>query len=236
MKIMFIGDVHGEFYIFEKIIELHQPDMVIQCGDFGFWPTTPIENLGVCGGPYSLDPLKKIKCPIYFCDGNHEDHDSLQNLPNGGLIPGTNTRHMKRGSVLELANGKTILFMGGARSVDKSIRQEGVDWFADETISYVDMRELPDRKIDIVVSHTCPNVWVKDIVGSLHTYEDKDPSREALQQILELYHPSLWIFGHWHHRKDGDYKDTHWVGLDMIGGRDGLSGSAFYYLMTTAEV
>lgn len=206
MKIMFIGDVHGEFYLLERFVKAHSPDIVIQCGDFGYWPRHE-GAFDVSGGRMSLEPLKRIECPIYFCDGNHEDHSMLRDLPEDGTIPGTKVRYMKRGTTLDLL-GKTFLFMGGAMSIDKSVRTEGVDWFRNETISYSDMMSLPDKKVDVVVSHTCPTAWLKRLIGELSTYEDRDPSREALQQILDTYRPELWVHGHWHYRLSGVYKNT----------------------------
>ena len=231
MKIVFVGDVHGEFYILEKIEKVRQPDMIIQCGDFGFWPEALTYNWEINGGEYSFYPLKRIGCPVLFCDGNHEDHHSLRNLPENGMLPETNVRYMRRGSTIDLPDGRTILFMGGAISIDKGLRTEGVDWFPEETISYKDMMNLPDKKIDIVVSHTCPESWVKDISGTNGMYIDNDPSREALQQILDLYHPPLWFFGHWHYRMNGDYKDTHWIALDMVFDGSCFGIEPFFYEM-----
>jgi len=69
---------------------------------------------------------------------------------------------MKRGSVLKLPDKRNILFIGGALSIDKKQRTIGYDWFPQETISQKNIFELPDEKIDIVISHTAPKYFHPD--------------------------------------------------------------------------
>ena len=38
VKILIVGDVHGEWGKLSKLINRHRPDMVLSCGDFGYWP------------------------------------------------------------------------------------------------------------------------------------------------------------------------------------------------------
>lgn len=65
-KIVFLGDVHGCFDVLNRVITNENPDIIIQAGDFGIWP-----------GLYSKVKTKNKNIPIYFCKGNHEDHDVL---------------------------------------------------------------------------------------------------------------------------------------------------------------
>jgi len=120
--------------------------------------------------------------------------------------------YMPRGTTLILPDGRTVLFMGGADSTDKDLRIIGHDWFPEELISQRDLDRALSQKgpIDIVISHTCPWEWTPRASLS----KKNDPSREALSQILERFSPSLWYHGHWHHYKEGQYKDTHWISLN----------------------
>ena len=221
-KIMFVGDVHGSYRTLSNVfnnIKSANIDAVIQCGDFGYFPNF-INN--------EIPHLEKINVPLYFCDGNHEDHDSLSILNDGDTIYGLpNIFYKKRGSYLEIGN-KTVLFVGGASSIDKSVRTPGYDWFYRETISDLDLENLPDKKIDIVVSHTCPEYFLDVVLKRSRTsLKDSDCSRKALNLIFDRYRPDLWIFGHWHNNMDGIFKGTKWRCLDKAG-----SGKGFYYIAT----
>ena len=56
---------------------------------------------------------------------------------------GPNIFYMPRGSVLSLSDGRNVLFMGGAESVDKRRRTPGYDWFKQELIRPQDLSNLP---------------------------------------------------------------------------------------------
>jgi hypothetical protein len=119
---------------------------------------------------------------------------------------------MKRGSILELPDKRKVLFIGGALSIDRKYRIErssSFGWFYEETISQKDIEELPDEKIDIVISHTAPNKF------KLINYHNGfyDPSRDALDYVLDKYKPKLWYFGHMHKFQLGQFKDCLWYGL-----------------------
>lgn len=204
MKITFIGDTHTRFYHIREILNMDN-DMIISTGDFGYWPCViDIQN--------ALYFMSRQNKRLYFCDGNHENHWALNELYNNDIV--NNVLYMKRGKVITI-NGKNILFMGGANSVDKNSRKIGIDWFPEEVISEKDIYSIPDNiKIDIVVSHTCPEEFFNKLQMKYH-YEDNDPSRKALSFILDMYKPKLWVFGHFHMYQEGRFKDTSWVCLNQ---------------------
>jgi hypothetical protein len=123
------------------------------------------------------------------------------------------------GSTIEVS-GKVILFVGGADSIDKHLRHEGVTWFRQEILNTQDieyiMQSVP--KADIIISHTCPNEF--DVKSTLSKWmpNTPDPSRKALSILLHHYKPEQWYFGHWHRYQTGIYKETAWTCLDMLGG------------------
>lgn len=201
--ILILGDVHAEWGKLNTLINTKRPDIILQCGDFGYWP-----KFEDC----SIDKIKPKNTLIYFCPGNHEDWDSLDLLTESHLTP--NIHYMKKGSLLNLPDGRTVLFMGGAFSVDKAWRKPYYDWFPQEMITKQDILDLPDVNIDMVISHTCPNEF--EMVGTLFTGGSKidDPCRGYLSYILEKYKPAEWYFGHWHTYKTGNYNGCKWVGLN----------------------
>ena len=148
---------------------------------------------------------------MFFCDGNHEDHDSLETLQDLQVYP--NVYYMQRGTTLKLPDGRVVLFAGGARSVDAHMRTPGVDWFENETLSPRDVAHLEDIKIDIIISHTCPvdfNIDDPRIHGA-------DPSRIVLSLLLHRFKPSLWYFGHYHHYQTGEVDGCKWTCVPQIG-------------------
>ncbi len=145
MKIMIVGDVHNMFGQLNTLMNRKKPDLVIACGDFGLWPSEK--------GCKEFSDIKLPKgCELRWCDGNHENHWALRDRKSDEIEPGI--IYMPRGSTYTLPDGRVVMFMGGAHSIDKAWRTLGIDWFPEETISQKDMMDLPDMNIDIIVSHT----------------------------------------------------------------------------------
>lgn len=223
MNVLVVGDLHGEWAVLNKLMQKKQPDVVLCTGDFGWWPKLSMSNKII----YSQKSWKHdgLKIPegtkVYFCDGNHEDHWDLEKRRGDTydiveLYP--RCFYCPRGSTLQLPDGRNVLFMGGADSIDKSCRTLGIDWFPEEVISYADVeRALSlETPIDILISHTVPLEWVPDVCRG---EKFSDPSRPALSAILKKFQPKLWYSGHWHHEAQGKHKDTYWYSLDYPGHR-----------------
>lgn len=195
MRTLITGDVHNEFHILNQLINKKRPDGVFCCGDFGYWPKFARHNYA--------QPLSKIKLQgaewVRWCDGNHEDFWSLKEREQDEIEPGI--IYMPRGSTFTLPDGRVVLFMGGAHSIDKMYRKLGYDWFPDEEITQSDFQNLPDCKVDIFITHTCPNEFVNDL-RKFYTEKDYEPSNQALSELWKIYQPDLWFFGHWHHYRE----------------------------------
>lgn len=220
MKILLTGDIHGDFGPLNTIINTKKPDMIICAGDFGYWPKF-----------YRMKQLSDIKtqgAPLLWVDGNHEDHWSLAQRESDEIEP--NIIYKPRGSTHTLDDGRTILFMGGAESIDKDLRVIGRDWFPEEVIRGCDMQDLPDEKIDIIISHTCPLELV-DTMIKYYPEKRGEPSNQALSQLWEMYEPNLWIFGHWHYYKEGKMGGTKWYSLSYP-----RQGSRWWMWLPTKEV
>lgn len=218
MKTMVMGDVHGKFGGLNTFISKHNPDIILQAGDFGYWPKefnkTYLDNTGRIRTWNSK--IKNPRTEIYWCDGNHEDFDALNNRITDELWP--NVFYQKRGSVRMLQDGRNVLFMGGAFSIDGKYRTPGYDWFPeDEKINQRDIMNLPDVDIDIVISHTAPNEFIIND-DRIMEREIKDASRDALSVVLDKYRPKFWWFGHFHHYQKGLFRDCKWTALGDLGG------------------
>lgn len=210
MKILIVGDVHNEFGRLNELINRRNADLIIACGDFGFWPAVPWAE------PLSNIKLQKTK-KLLWCDGNHENHWALRDRTTDELAP--NIIYMPRGSTYKLEDGRTIMFMGGAHSIDKQFRKLGIDWFPEETIRQSDFQNLPNIKIDIFITHTCPVELLNDML-KFDKRKHTDPSNHALSELWRIYKPSLWFFGHWHRHSTGLMMGTRWYSLSAPGFND----------------
>ena len=209
MKTLVVGDLHGDWGSLNQLINKKQPNLVLQCGDFGHWPALEaLSKVRYGEKHWNLQGVKAQDAHVLWCDGNHEDHWHLQE--NNVNYPGVT--YMPRGSVRMLPDQRMVMFIGGAQSVDREQRVLGVDWFPEEVISYSEADRIMEYggPVDIVISHTCPVEF--DIPGTY--YKHNDPSRKVLSMVLEMYKPDLWYFGHWHTNVRGKYRNTRWECLD----------------------
>jgi len=203
VKTLIVGDIHCAWAHLYDLIESESPDQILQVGDFGYWPSSP-----------RYWPLPKgLSVPVYFCDGNHEDHWALRNREMNLLDD--NLTYMPRGSTMELSDGRKVLFFGGGASIDRHRRIEGVSWFREEVACEKDLVGIEDvGPVDIVISHTAPSFidWVPDDLN--------DPTRKALDVVFEECCPSQWFFGHYHWRNTKSHKGCEFSLLDMAGHSD----------------
>ena len=211
--------------------------VILQCGDFGYWPHTdpghdwfaPGDTVGD-GGRYALKTdvefLKDGRIKIYWCDGNHENHDALDDLeakhPDDAFIPVMpGVFFAAFGSILTLLDGTKAMFCGGAQSSPRDIRARtpGLSWWAQEGIDDKDMARLPDPNnthVDWIISHTGPQSFELGGKG-IEGHKNRDPSKEHLDRILRDYRPKRWWFGHYHNLRDGWNKGCRWMLLDCLG-------------------
>jgi Icc-related predicted phosphoesterase len=190
LSIAFIGDLHGEFNTLKKQVNRVKADHYIQVGDFGVWPQ--IDYYGKI-----VDPGK----PVYWIRGNHEWEPDIVNLtevtelrPNMFFVPD--------GSILEL-DGIKLGFLGGAESIDKAWRREGVSWFASESLKLASVHKLYDNmakmgRIDILVTHTPPS-WV--CKAMLPSGSEMHPSSKLVEAAWDHCGRPPLICGHMHESK-----------------------------------
>ena len=95
---------------------LSPESFVLVLGDFGIWDNSRREK-------YNLDWLEDRPWTTLFLDGNHENYDTLDNLPvsewNGGKVHSLRPSviHLMRGQLYTI-NGQSLFTFGGARSHD----------------------------------------------------------------------------------------------------------------------
>ena len=212
-RIFVVGDIHGN----PKIIsnskwvegkELTENDIVIFLGDFGlFWDNPPTKE-----EEYWLQWLAKKPYQVAFIDGNHENFDLIQQLPEvekfGGKVGVYKTKegeiyHLKRGEVYTI-NNKKILTIGGALSIDKMYRSEGFSWWPQEYLSYKEENNTFDNldkhnwKVDYVLTHTCPYDIIEHFLDNPSSQKFDDKVSKFLLEIDNRLEFDEWHFGHFH--------------------------------------
>ena len=223
MKIFVCGDIHAYFGRLNDMLNRKNPDIILQCGDYGWWPHyhDTYDTL-LHGKKFDQHGVKNPNTKIFWCGGNHENWDDLDKYDDMTEVS-PNVFYMPIGTTLELPDGRTVMFVGKAESTDKQWRTEGVSWWRQEVFSYKDFDLLPNPKevkVDIVISHTVPKTFMKEFS---HEFDSmvlqgriNDPTCEALDRVLEMFKPDLWFSGHFHNFMWGVYKNTRWFGLADI--------------------
>ena len=213
MAIYITGDTHGNIDC-QKFNNPYFPaaegDYVIICGDFGaVWDGTEEEQK-------LLDWYNDKPWTTLFCDGNHDNFDLLSKYPveewNGGKIHRIRPKvlHLMRGQVFTI-EGKTFFVMGGASSIDKEYRTEGLNWWAEEIPSLCEMDEgfanleKVRYKVDYVITHSAPTT----VLTSINPTYKTDAVTRYLETVRQTVKFGWHYFGHYHIDKDFlNYKAT----------------------------
>lgn len=94
-----MGDIHGEYGRLNQFLNKNRGiDIILQCGDFGYWPRQHgMSWTDMYGRLKQFDQysLKNMDTMIFWCDGNHEDFQSLKDLQDNEIMK--NVYYMERG-------------------------------------------------------------------------------------------------------------------------------------------
>lgn len=242
-RVLIAGDWHGNLpwakAVVGEAVRL-LPDepvrTIVHVGDFGVWPGTAGERFLAELG----DLLHGARARVLFVDGNHEDHAKLLRLRDTITAPGRRTDRVSIGrSITYLPrghrwtwHGRTWLACGGATSVDRTFRREGIDWWPEEAISEADHHRITDGgRADVMVCHDAPSTVHMDLGPWPRAWDlaDKaraDAHRERLQAIVDEVRPSWLLHGHYHRWHDQlvsmDHAVVRVLGLDCD---EALSGN-----------
>jgi hypothetical protein len=203
--IVLAGDWHADATHAVRVIEAAASigaTRVVQTGDFGFWPQHP----------RGRDFITKVaaRCvelglSVWFCDGNHEDHSQLPHASADQPVSvAPSVWWVPRGTVVEW-DGRRVMFMGGAVSVDQPRRTPGIDWFPTEIPTPAEVaRAVGAGPVDIVAAHEgLPGTPLVSTYRSFippEIVELADRVRSQMGDIADAVSPDLWVHGHWHHR------------------------------------
>lgn len=203
------GDTHG--FEFKKLNsdnfpqnkDLTKNDYVIITGDFGLvWNNNPEEL-------FWRQWLERKNFTTLFIDGNHENFEMLNKYPieswNGGNVRKISDSiiHLMRGQVFTIDDKKIFTF-GGATSVDKLYRKEGISWWEQELPNVKEMNEGLDNlkkhnnKVDYILTHTTSTSTL-NILGKYYNFI---PEYDTLTNYFDIISNEIeythWYFGHFH--------------------------------------
>lgn len=208
--VRFIGDCHGKFERYKKLIKDQKHTR--QVGDFGvgFFTHDPSFDMVI---PTSNPPYEHIMRGDHkFIRGNHDN-------PN---VCARQKYYIPDGTI-EVFDGVKIMYIGGAKSVDREWRTEGFDWWADEELSHFKLQCFTDlyevEKPDVMVTHDVPEEVAKliETLSGRRKLDMPSITRQALDSMLWMHKPKHWFHGHWHYAYDYEYKGTMFHGLAELG-------------------
>lgn len=232
-EVYFTGDIHGEFrkFTYSIVTQLGLRDcLVVVCGDIG---------MGFYKRGYYADEfqrmqkkLSEVNVTAVMFRGNHDNPDYFDSeefseyqydgaYPNVYLVPDL--------TILETCVGKALC-VGGALSIDRSMRTEGVSWWSNEKMvlpTETEFEEISKESIDIVATHCCPLVCgprFNDAMGFenvdkfiMSELQNERMDFDDLLYALKAKNPiKQWFYGHFHGHYSDWIDNVRFIGLDML--------------------
>lgn len=189
-KVFLVGDIHGMYPPFNEFARRVQGGgaAVVQVGDFGHGFLD--HRTAVCAGNF----FRESAGTCGFIRGNHDDPEICRAMP-GWISDGHYDPNWG------------IMFVGGAFSTDRHLRTQGLDWWEDEECSITELNAIIDRYASvqprIMVTHDAPTDAIRTLFPGVRVGQPMSRTTQALNAMLELHRPDLWIFGHWHRSAGG---------------------------------
>lgn len=196
-RVFLVGDTHGNNnHLFRMIDEYEIRDcLIVHCGDGGEMGEHRklIKEFKLLNNRFKKGGINYVSVR-----GNHSNpryFDGSINLSNFELIPDYTYRQI---------NGLTFLFIGGALSIDRLDRKEGISYWKDEI--FVLKPELLTQTCDVLVTHSAPS-WIgpNDKEGIAYwcqrdetLWEECQEERRLHDELFEIVKPRFSYHGHYH--------------------------------------
>jgi predicted phosphodiesterase len=224
---IFIGDIHGEFHRLGPILAgLAADETVICVGDIGL-------GFSQSRGPDCLQTIDALatgrRLKVLMLRGNHDD-PAIWGERRDGWNERFEAIEILPDIALREIEGRKLLFVGGAISVDRTHSQRipGISWWEDEgVVPDAESRVaeiLRGEEIDVFVCHSAPigappptsndtpilrafSTWDKALMSDLRK------ERALLSQLHRLSGAPLVIYGHFHQSYDETIDGVRYRGL-----------------------
>lgn len=228
----FAGDWHGDAYwASNAIYYLAQKGIkrIYQLGDFGLFS-------GPQGKKYLLAVSKALEetgVKLFVILGNHEDYDLVATMKpdSDGWLKRANKNYpdiyfASRG-LTWIESGLQFAALGGANSVDRLLRTEGVSWWPGEEITEEDCNTLIANvgargwdRVDILLTHEAPaGVTMHSNLGNPRwlteeVLHDSYTQRVRLRNAVDTVMPKVVTHGHWHYLSRKEIQGVSFSGVD----------------------
>jgi Icc-related predicted phosphoesterase len=198
--LLFLGDHHGKWsYLLDIIDDKKISDCyLISVGDSGIGFTNKENQERNIN--WLNEEFRDRNIVFMAARGNHDGPGYFQGANRVSL---SNFELIEDYTVMEY-NGKKIQFIGGAVSIDRTARKEGISYWEDEVVKF-DREKC--QEVDILVTHTAPtwcfpqqfnemvHGWARE---DTHLLEDLTEERAIMDEICKLCKPKLHLYGHFH--------------------------------------
>jgi hypothetical protein len=213
--LLFLGDNHGEWSALFYELKLRD---ITNCNIF---------SVGDLGIGFSFDEEQNVKflnkefkrrnINFYGIRGNH---DNPLYFKGDDRIVLSNFELIEDYTIIEYG-GKTIQCIGGATSVDRTGRLEGLSYWKDETVDFV-----PDKcsKVDVLVTHTAPSYCFPQQFNDMvygwaevdhNLIQDLTKEKKLMDEIFSICRPAQHFYGHFHSSHREVINDCKHVLLDI---------------------
>ncbi|TFC86912.1 hypothetical protein E3T24_05905 [Cryobacterium sp. TmT2-59] len=211
-RIGVMGDLHGDIehalQAFKTLAD-RGVHVIVQLGDWGvLWP----------GRNWQIDlnkisrALARHQIAMYFLDGNHDWHPKILKYPvdpDGIRWITANIAHLPRAYRTQIGGRFTLATLGGANSIDRELRKEGISWWPEEQITEGDLRRLGTERADVLVGHEAPLMdepdldrRARDLGFSTDDIRYATESRVMFRRAVLQTRPRLTLGGHYHQFHD----------------------------------
>lgn len=200
MKILLVGDSHGDLSYIEMCLDRAKAfgcEKLFQLGDFGYF-----EHFA--GGPGYLNGVSlgsvESGIPVYFLDGNHENHpllwETYQEEDDEGFRKVRENLHYAPRGHSWIWDGIRFLSVGGAWSIDQAQRTPGKSWWPEENIRHEDVNNaIASGDCDVLLSH---DVLAGVTVPGIMPIQAAMWNRDCLLKVAIKTHPKYVFHGHYH--------------------------------------
>jgi hypothetical protein len=239
VRVFIVGDPHCDTAVASKVITSAADmgaDVILQLGDFGFWPRTQPGRKFLRKAEARLE---QVGLDLWWVDGNHDDHKALHTRQvgaDGRRRVSDHMYHLPRGHRWTWGDHEWVA-SGGAVSVDRYGRTEGVSWFRDEVLTDGEVNQIiAGGAAGVVVAHDAPwgvgalerrlsldlppservSWWPDDLMG------ESDEHMRRVRRVVDGVGASRVFHGHHHVRYDDVLAATHWaVQVSGLGDNSG---------------
>jgi predicted phosphodiesterase len=193
-----LGDIHGNWNVIASLCRSIRNSVIISVGDYG---------IGFCQNKAKEARIHNNINDILFATNNNlvvvrGNHDDPSYFKKETALQLSHIEFVEDYTVKEY-NGFKILLVGGAISVDRHKRKEGVSYWKDEALIY-DQNKV--TSCDILITHTAPP-WIGpfDKLGLIDSIE-KYPElwdlcvqeRRDVGKLIEQCGAKKHYCGHFH--------------------------------------